>query len=225
MEHLNAETLGRLVDEAPTDDEGRHLEACAACSAELEELREQTLALGALPDLRPPPGDWEVLQARMVSEGLIRWAGRQLGGGLATTPPWMRVAAGVLLFLGGAAGGLAVRGPVVANFTGAVPGGAGPSVVAQASSPEEAAEVVRMAERQYMDALVQYRQFHEARGESSGMDPAARFAAIEYLVRASQAAVREVPADPFLNGFLASVMAEREAQLRRISATGEDQWF
>lgn len=224
MEHLNDEALARLVDETPTDDERRHLDGCPACAGELEELREQTAALGSLPDLRPPPGDWEVLQARLVSEGLVRWAGR-LGSGLATTPGWMKAAAGLLLFLGGAAGGLAVRGPVVANFTGAVPQNTGVSMVSQASTPEEAAEVVRMAERRYMDALVQYRQLQESPGDGSEMDPATRFAAIEYLVRAGQAAVREVPADPFLNGFLASVMAEREAQLRRISATGEDNWF
>lgn len=225
MEHLNDEALARLVDETPTDIEREHLAACAACAAAVEELREQTAALGALPDLRPPPGDWEVLQARMVSEGLVRWGGRRAGG-LATTPGWMRAAAGVLLFLGGAAlGGLAVRGPLVANFTGAVPGSPGVSMVAQASSPDEAAEIVRLAERQYMDALVQYRQLHEAPGEGSELDPATRFAAIEYLVRASQAAVREVPADPFLNGFLASAMAEREAQLRQISTTADDDWY
>lgn len=225
MEHLNAETLARLVDETPTDDERRHLDACADCAAEVEELREQTSALGGLPDLRPPPGDWEVLQARMVSEGLVRWGGR-LGNGLATTPGWMRAAAGVLLFLGGAtAGGLAVRGPAVANFRGSVPGTGELSMVTRASSPEEAAEIVRMAERRYMDALVQYRQLHEVQDDGPEPDPAARFAAIEYLVRASQAAVREVPADPFLNGFLASAMAEREAQLRQISTTGGDDWY
>lgn len=223
MEHLTVETLARLADEAPTEEERRHLDECAACAAELEELREQTAALGALPDLRPPPGDWEVLQARMVSEGLVRWGGRR-SGGLATTPGWMRGVAGALLFLTGAAGGLAVRGPVVANFTGAVPGSAGLSVANTASTPEEAAEIVRVAERRYMDALVQYRQLQENPDEDPDLDSTTRFAAIEYLVRASQAAVREVPADPFLNGFLASAMAEREAQLRRIS-TQDDHWY
>lgn len=224
MEHLNRETLARLVDERPTDEERRHLDRCSDCTTDLEEFREQTAALGSLPDLRPPPGDWEVLQARMVSEGLVRWAGRS--GRLATTPGWMRVAAALLLFLGGAtAGGLAVRGPVVANFRGDVPGSPALSLAARPASVEEAAEMVRLAERRYMDALVQYRQIHEATDDGASPDPEARFAAIEYLVRASQAALREAPADPFLNGVLASAMAEREAQLHQISTGGRDNWY
>jgi hypothetical protein len=43
-------------------------------------------------------------------------------------------------------------------------------------------------------------------------------------VAASQAAVRQAPADPFLNGLLASTLAEREATLRKISSGG-DNWF
>jgi len=36
--------------------------------------------------------------------------------------------------------------------------------------------------------------------------------------------VRQAPADPFLNGLLASTMAEREATLRRISSS-QDNWY
>lgn len=223
MEHLTSETLARLVGDPPADEERRHLEECAECADELRELREQTAALRGLPDLRPPPGDWEILRARLVSEGLIE-RDRRFGGMLATTPAWMRAVAGLVLFMGGVGAGLAIRGPAVANFSGAVPEASTLSMDAEASSPEEAAEIVRIAERRYMDALVQYRQFNETGDESGSLDAAARFAAIEYLVRASQAAVREVPGDPFVNGFLASAMAEREAQLRRISSS-DDQWY
>ena len=49
-------------------------------------------------------------------------------------------------------------------------------------------------------------------------------AALEHLVMVSQAAVRQAPGDPFLNGFLASAMAERDAAARMVS-TRQDNWF
>ena len=101
MEHLSLENLARLVDEAPTPGERDHLDACKACTAELAALREQTQELGALPELLPPMGDWRVLEARLRSEGLIEDAGLFRRLGLAQTPPWMKAAAAVLLFLGG----------------------------------------------------------------------------------------------------------------------------
>jgi hypothetical protein len=56
-------------------------------------------------------------------------------------------------------------------------------------------------------------------------DAESRYAALEYMVRAGQAALREAPTDPFLNGLVASTMAEREAWLKLISSNGNDNWF
>ena len=42
-------------------------------------------------------------------------------------------------------------------------------------------------------------------------DAQRRYAALEYFLAAGEAAVREAPADPFMNGLLASVRAERQA--------------
>ena len=75
MGHLTNETLARLVSEAPSQDEKKHLDDCSDCRHELRALMEQTESLGSLPDLRPPAGDWEALEARLVSEGLIRTSG------------------------------------------------------------------------------------------------------------------------------------------------------
>ncbi|HSG50067.1 MAG TPA: hypothetical protein VLA43_19740 [Longimicrobiales bacterium] len=210
MEHLTLEVLARLVDEAPSQDERRHLSECIRCRTELELLQGQTSALGQLPDMRPPRGDWAVLEARLMSEGLVRHE-RSL---LAATPGWMKAAATVLLFLGGTGLGM-----VLAPGGGAVPerlggGGASPYALTDytAGSVAEAEEAVRLAERQYMDALVQYRQLVEAEGGvTGGASPESRLAALEYLVAAGQAAVQQAPADPFLNGFLASALAERQA--------------
>ena len=216
MEHLSTETLARLVDEAPTPDEREHIEACTACASELEAMREQTQALGALPELMPPRGDWRVLEARLRSEGLVEDPGVFRRLGLAQTPAWMKAAAAVLLFLGGTGTGAALT---------AGPAGSGVPMAVAAEDVESAASAVRMAEQQYVDAVSQYRQLLAAEGgESYGSDPMSRFAALEHLVMVSQAAVRQAPGDPFLNGFLASALAERDAAARMVS-TRQDNWF
>jgi hypothetical protein len=231
MEHLTAEALARLVDEAPTHEERNHLDSCLSCQGELGALKAQTEALGALPDLRPPRGDWEELEARLISEGLVRGddgSGRSI---LPSGVGWMQVAAGLVLLLGGAAIGSSLTRSA-GHPSNAVSADLGrtPELVAlpamQVGNVEDAEEAVRIAEQNYVDALIQYRQMAQSSGRFTLMDdPASRYAALDALVRAGQAAVRQVPADPFLNGFLASAVAEQEAVLRRISNTAEDNWY
>jgi hypothetical protein len=226
MEHLKAETLARLVEELPTFAEREHLEACNTCATELEALRRQTDLLGRLPDLRPFPADFEALEARLQAEGLIhsgsRAGGRAGRSELAFTPRWTRRVAGVALFAVGA-------------FTGALAverlRPAGGVELAAASDPVDAAAAlatVEEAERDYVAALVRYRQLTNGSSDDDGAgDPTTRYAALEDLVRAGQAAVRQAPADPFLNGLLASALAEQQAVSRRISSgRGQrDGWF
>lgn len=232
MEHLSLEALARLVDETPFRSERRHLASCPDCSRELELLREQTEVLGSLPDLRPAPGDWPALEARLEREGLLR------GSAPADTVirlidrrrGWMQAAAAVVLFL---AGGLlgAVLGPggwdlqpggervAEGEMTAGevYPAGLAP---AEATTVEEAAEILRLAEQQHRDAMLRYRAL--ARGPEAGTPMDARhFAAREMLVAASQAAVQEAPDDPFLNGFLVSAVAEREAALNALFASAD----
>ena len=171
-----------------------------------------TEALGQLPDVRPPRGDWEVLEARLVSEGLVQ-GDRRMRDALARTPGWMRGAAAVVLFLSGTGVGLAVDSPLRPPARAGGLGGGGAAFVAdEPTSVEEAAEAMRQAERVFVDALVRYRQMAEVTGEDgSVVDPGRRYAALEYFLAAGEAAVREAPADPFMNGLLASVRAERQA--------------
>lgn len=219
MEHLSPEELARLVDEQPATDEMRHLGACEVCSHELEALRQQTRALHALPEIRPPKGDWKAVEARLRSEGLLRDPGLFRSLGLAHTPAWMKGAAAILLFLSGAGTGVAV----------ASAGTLGPAEPAAASgelaSVEAAASAVRSAEQDYVTAVGRYRELlARDGGENLGGDPVSRVAALEHLVMVSQAAVRQAPGDPFLNGFLASAMAERDAALRMVSGN-QGNWF
>ena len=94
MGHLTREDLARLVSEEPTQSEWEHLEACAACQSELSALQAQTEAIGSLPDLRPPAGDWQALEARLASEGLIRSSGLAFRTSRFRTSGWFQAAAG-----------------------------------------------------------------------------------------------------------------------------------
>ena len=223
MEHLTLEALSRLVDETPSRSERRHLADCEICSTELDLVRQQTEALRSLPAMRPAPGDWEALEAQLEEEGLIR------GGDIVRTGArlfgvrrsWMQAAAALVLF--GAGGAL---GAALAPSDGTLGSSArlvdpATLTVAEAATSEQAAERVRSAEQQYYAAVVRYREL--TRGSDAARPDPGRFAAIDALVAASQAAVQQAPDDPFLNGFLVSAVAERQATLRRISSSGS--WY
>lgn len=231
MRHLNPETLARLVEEPASPDEREHLRSCSRCSAELRALREQTEALSSLPEIRPPSSGWEELETRLREEGLIRERKTRRGGRRSAFAAggWLQAAAGLVLFLGGAAAGaLAARGTDAGARSpqAAAPRAEAPATVSDIQSLEDAAALLQDAEERYMNALVQYRDLVDERGGDGGAtDRASRFAALETLVAAGQAAIREAPTDPFLNGVLASTMAERQAVLRRMSASGDDEWF
>ena len=220
MDHLTIETLARLVDEPARTEESDHLAECEACAAELATLMEQTESLRALPEILPPRGDWEVLAARLRSDGLMRDPGLLRKLGLARTPRWMPAAAAVVLFLGGTAFGTAL--PSTSGESGVTVG----SPAGSAASVEDAASAVRAAEQQYVSAVSRYRELIEEQGGSAPVvDPVSRYAALEHLVSVSQAAVRQAPGDPFLNGFLASALAERDAAARQVSSVSRDNWF
>ena len=141
----------------------------------------------------------------------------------------MRAAAAVVLFLSGTGVGLAFDAPASRGAGVAALGDPAYALVAdEPASVEEAAEAMRRAERVFVDALVQYRQLVDAQGgDQTVVDPRRRYAALEYFLAAGEAAVREAPADPFMNGLLASVRAERQAAraaaLRQASQTQE--WY
>lgn len=55
-----------------------HVEACAACRAELDRLDQRVARLRALPALRPARDGWPAVQARLAAERrvrVVRWAG------------------------------------------------------------------------------------------------------------------------------------------------------
>lgn len=243
MRHLTSETLARLVDEEPSGDERDHLASCPRCAAELDALRDQTDALASMPDRRPPADGWSDLEERLRGDGLLRPAGDE-SFRRAGAPAWLRAAAAIVLFLGGAAVGTAATRAISGEAGGEAGSEAGSEAAAVAeveppasasvadASPDElsvdrAAQRLVAAEEQYVDALIQYRRLARESGEEAdaAADPAGRFAALEALVATSRAALREAPADPFLNGVLAGAVAERQATLRTIAAEPTDDWY
>jgi len=126
MQHLSCEELARLVDEPPLPHEAAHVRDCLVCRRELDEMREQTQALGSLADPELPPGGWAGLEAALQAEGLISTAApRRTSGGWVADRPLLRLAASLALFVLGGAAGAALwshRGGVQVAATGTVQG-------------------------------------------------------------------------------------------------------
>jgi hypothetical protein len=245
MSHLNLETLARLVDDAPDPTEAGHLDICAQCRDELEMLRADASALRALPDPQPPIAAWVALEQRLAREGLLHsthW-----------TTHALRMAAVLAIFaLGSVTGGLLMRNQRVAPATAAAfepaplqvatPRPAGPamrtdsprpaaSLAAAAPAPavttrpaatvEEAVTQLRDAEQAYLAALGRYSDF-SSRAETT--DPVARLAALESIIATTRAALGQSPADPVINGYHLTAVAQRDATLRQLAASGQT-WY
>ncbi len=87
-------------------------------------------------------------------------------------------------------------------------------------SLQEAAELVRVAEDVYIGALLAYGRRLESTRVSPIGDPVGRYMALGNVLAVTRDAVRNAPADPFLNGLMINTIAEREATLHRISLVG-----
>ena len=242
MSHLTLETLARLVDESPDPTENGHLDICEECRTELEYLRADAAALRVLPDPQPPIAAWVALEQRLEREGLVRRTSWQQHA--------MRIAAVLTVFvLGSIVGGMfmrpkagvvavsqepammmpaaAVSQPVI-NDTPRSPAVMtaaplnGPRVNTRpAATAEEALGRLREAESAYLSALSRVSDFN---GRSDTTDPVARLAALESIVATTRAALGQAPADPVINGYHLTAVAQRDATLRQRAASGQN-WY
>lgn len=246
MSHLTLETLARLIDESPDPTEMGHLDICEQCRDDLEAMRADVMALQTLPDLEPSQAQWIRLEQRLEREGLMR------RGAWHWQPALLRMAAAMVIFvLGGVAAALVMRprdteymtsnqvpaqavtqretpmqSPVTtlteAPITvAAVPTAPAPVERRAARTAEEAAARLRTAESDYLAALT---RFAELSGRAEEGDPVARLAALESIVATTRAALGRAPADPVINGYHLTAVAQRDALLRQASASGQS-WY
>jgi predicted anti-sigma-YlaC factor YlaD len=233
MSHLSLETLARLLDEAPTAAEGRHLDECSLCREEFDALGADLAGLAQLPALLPPPAAaWPALQERLRAEGLIRAAPAR---GHLPGNRYLRLAAALALFLSGAITGFLLRGEAGAGpagiayapvrpASGAPVGGVltGNSSISASSSEAAAARALTEAEAAYRAALARYAELASG---NLAMDPLARLAALEDIVVTTRDALAAAPADPLINGYHMTALAQRDATVRQLALSSNDRWY
>lgn len=208
MSHLTPETLARLLDESPDPTEAGHLDICEHCRTELEAMRADASALHALQDPQPPIAAWVALEQRLAREGLLRRT--------SWTTQALRAAAVFAIFvLGSIVGGLVMRQQSVQVAQ------TEQTATRPAATAEEAVARLRQAERVYLAALGRFSDFSS---RADATDAVARLAALESIVATTRAALGQAPADPVINGYHLTAVAQRDATLRQLAASGQT-WY
>ena len=226
MSHLSIETLARLVDESADSHEAEHLEVCDVCRTELEGLRADAAELARLPELEPPATQWLAVEQRLTAEGLLRKQPRPWSRTWAR--PLLQLAAAIVVFLLGS-----YSAPLVArlspSFTARVAQESGTTRgvrnvanVNSINTAAEAADAVRQTEQAYLNALTRYT---ELAGRTEAADPVARLAALESIVLTTRAALGQAPADPVINGYHLTALAQRDATIKQLASKSNQSWF
>ena len=230
MERLSLERLARLVDERPTPEEQRQLDADPRLRRELDALKAQSRELRNLPAMLPPPGGWHQLEQALAAAGLIHSHSTA-----AVWRKWLQVAAALVLFVGGTAVGW-----VTSDSFGSPAANVGLAGFAQPASLEEASTLVERKEAEYREAVAAWQRLRKNPGwtptgqdparrrpldlvgemalaRQGWEDPATRLSQTNFIVAALEVAVEESPGDPFLNDVLVEALERRNQVLRQIS--------
>jgi hypothetical protein len=93
---------------------------------------------------------------------------------------------------------------------------------AQPRTLDEAATLLRQTEELYLAALTRYA---ELATQAEPGDPVSRLAALQSIVMTTQAALTQAPADPVINGYHLTALAQRDATLRQVAAASSDRWY
>jgi hypothetical protein len=97
-----------------------------------------------------------------------------------------------------------------------------PGAPALPRNMDEAALLLRQTEELYLAALTRYAEL--ATQAESG-DPVSRLAALQSIVMTTQAALTQAPADPVINGYHLTALAQRDATLRQVAASTGDRLY
>jgi hypothetical protein len=137
------------------------------------------------------------------------------------TPTWLRVAAAVVLTVGGALAGRMSADPTMrtsaATATATRDVSATDSDAGNFASIPQATEILYRAQRDYERASLWLASNDTT---SHGSDVyRARLAALDQMMTASRAALRDAPQDPILNHYFLSAYTAREATLKQLGVT------
>lgn len=242
MLHLPIERLAELVDGGATPGEREHLLVCASCSRELESYRRLVvMAADERRRIAPPLTSWEALGARLRSEGLVAGAAAPRARRAAPVLDFARRAAAVLVLVGSGAvlgrmsAGLTVieavaLGPVSGSaaagaLTGVSASGgpeasAGGRVAANTgesfATADDALAALDAAQRQYEQAAAWLASNDTSTSDLAPEQYRTRLAALDRTAETMQQAMRDAPADPYLNQYYLATLSARQQTLRRL---------
>jgi hypothetical protein len=175
--------------------------------------------------IEPPPTEWDQIEGKLLEEGLIR---RRAGQSFWSSTA-VRAAATVAVFAFGTFTGIAWTNgrDGSAGQTGQVArttSATAPSLIVatEPETPEQTLQLYRQAEALYLEMLTRVAALEE---EEGGGDPMARLAALEGIATITRSALDQAPADPVLNGYHLTALAQREATIRQIAASQPGRWF
>ena len=240
--HIDGERFAAFDHDALTTDDLAHLAGCAACRVE----RQAYLSLHALsrdvasncPPDAPRLTSWESLATQLRAEGLLTAPTEPAASNapvvlrsmtVAGPPPervpmaprmrrelpvWLRVAAAMLLTIGGAFAGRLSNGDVVFSASRATDALAVLDTQGF-GNVQQATDVLYHAQRDYERASL-WLAANDSTGHGSDVYRA-RLAALDLMMTASRAALREAPQDPVLNNYFLSAYTAREATLQALS--------
>jgi hypothetical protein len=240
--HLDAERLASFDHDAPTSEELAHLAACAYCRAEREAFDALVTAAAAVASApvdadAPRLASWDAIAAGLRREGMLTGQApaveaprdRALGGAapaprrVVPVRSLLRYAAAVaalatsaLLGRATAPAGVASEPGVTAPSAstpafGVASGGAGYGSVAEATA------ALARAQAEYERASL-WLAGNDSTARSSDVYRA-RLAALDQMMEASRAALRDAPQDPVLNHYYFAAYTAREATLQQLSST------
>ena len=224
-EHLNREQISALLDHPDGVPGGpEHLAGCPECAREYEQMSRMRMALSGITELEPPAGEWEIIQEKMGLEPLREPV---VASGWRSAMSWPLQAAAVLaLFAAGLMVGQRIDmggdgpGPTAAVATN---DGMGEAGVTNRGADPESLVAIEPAEA-YLRTVADLQNLRDGFDATASRQagPAAvaeRITHLDGMIDASQAALREAPADPVLNNFLFQLVDERDDLASQLDQT------
>ncbi len=173
----------------------------------------------------PALTNWDSLSAELRAEGLIRDQSSRF-----TVRPWMQIAAGLVLAVGGAAAGrmtapsatATVKSqPVASQPVASKPVGnaqtASLTSSQQFKSSDEAWEVLNRSGEEYQRASAYLSATNAEVPMPNNADQyRTRLAALDNVMTSIRGALKEMPQDPVINQYYVTTVGAREATLRQL---------